>query len=110
MKQPLDALFRPESVALIGASSNPAKLSHIALKNLSKGHFRLYPVNPKETNILGLRCYASVLDIPEPIDLALISLPAQATLGPMKECVKKRVGVVVITSSGFKESGAEGRR
>lgn len=110
MKQPLDALFRPESVALIGASSNPAKLSHIALRNLSNGRFRLYPVNPKETSILGLRCYASVLDIPEPIDLALISLPAHATLEPMKECVKKRVGVVVITSSGFKESGAEGRR
>ena len=109
MKQPLDSLLRPESVALVGASANPTKLSHIALKNLSKGRFRLYPVNPKETRILGHRCYSSILDIPEPIDLALISLPASGTVGPMRECVKKGVGVVVITSSGFKESGHDGR-
>ena len=110
MKQPLDSLFRPESVAMIGASANPAKLSHIALKNLSRGRFRLYPVNPKETRILDLRCYPSVLDIPEPVDMALISVPAESTIEPFKECVKKGVGVVVVTSSGFRESGAEGRR
>ena len=110
MKHPLDALFAPHSVALIGASANPKKLSHIALRNLSKGRFRLYPINPRETRILGLKCYPSVVDVPEPVDLAVISVPADLVLGPFKECVKKGVGVAAITSSGFRESGAEGRR
>ncbi len=110
MKRPLDTLFRPDSVALIGASANPAKLSHTALKNLSKGRFRLYPVNPKEEKILGLRCYPSVIDVPEPVDLAVISVPAELALGPVKDCVRKGVGVAVVTSSGFRESGPDGRR
>ncbi len=110
MKRELDALFRPRSVALVGASANPSKLSHVALQNLSTGHFRLYPVNPKNQEILGLRCYPSVLDIPDEVDLALISLPAELALEPLKECVRKRVGVVIVTASGFRESGDEGAR
>ncbi len=103
-------MFRPKSVALIGASANPTKLSHIALMNLSKGKFKLYPVNPKDVEILGLRCYPSVLDIPDDVDLALISLPADAVADPARQCVKKGVGVIVVTASGFRESGADGER
>jgi acyl-CoA synthetase (NDP forming) len=110
MPKGLDALFRPRSIALIGASANPTKLSHIALKNLSRGKFRLYPVNPNEVEILGLRCYPSVLDIPDDVDLALISLPAEAVAEPVRQCVKKEVGVVVVTASGFRESGAGGAK
>jgi acyl-CoA synthetase (NDP forming) len=110
MARSLDALFNPKSVALIGASANPAKLSHVTLKNLAAGRYRLYPVNPKETQIFGLKCYPSVLAIPGPVDLAVVSVPAELALGPVRECVKKGVGVVVVTSSGFAESGPEGRK
>jgi acyl-CoA synthetase (NDP forming) len=108
MQKGLDCLFRPESVALVGASANPSKLSHIALKSLSGGQFKLYPVNPKDEQILGLKCYPSVLDIPGDVDLAVVSLPAEATVEPVRQCVKKGVGVVIVTASGFKESGSEG--
>ena len=110
MRDPLDALFKPRSVALIGASSNPTKLSHIALKNMKGGSFRLYPVNPKTDRILGLKTYASVRDIPGPVDLAVISLPAERSAEPLEECVEKKVKVAAVTSSGFRETGPEGAR
>lgn len=106
----LEALLNPTSVALIGASANPAKLSNVALANLKGGRFRLYPVNPKESEILGLRCYASVLDVPGDVDMALVSLPADSTVQPVRECVQKGVKVVIVSASGFRESGLEGRR
>ncbi|MGQ9588357.1 MAG: CoA-binding protein, partial [Thermoplasmata archaeon] len=108
MKGTLEPLFRPKTVALIGASANPTKLSYTELENLSKGGFRLYPVNPKETEILGLRCYPSVLDIPDEIDLVVVSLPAKSSVEVTKECVQKGVKMIIVTSSGFKESGHEG--
>ncbi|OGS43301.1 MAG: hypothetical protein A3K76_02770 [Euryarchaeota archaeon RBG_13_57_23] len=110
MSGDLDKLFKPSSVAVIGASANPSKMSHIALRNLSSGAFSLYPVNPHEKELLGMRCYGSIMDVPGKVDLALVSLPASASLGPVRECVKKGVGVVVVTASGFKESGPEGAR
>jgi acetate---CoA ligase (ADP-forming) subunit alpha len=110
MRKDLDCLFRAKSVALVGASANPSKLSHIALQNLSGGQFKLYPVNPKDDSILGFKCYPSVLEIPGDVDLALVSLPAEATIEPVRQCVKKGVGVVIVTASGFKESGSEGAK
>lgn len=110
MADPLDALLRPRSVALIGASASPKKLSHIALKNLSKGRFRLYPVNPNEGKILGLRCYPSVLAVPGDVDLAVISLPAAASVAPVRQCVEKGVGAVIVSASGFRESGPDGAK
>ena len=71
MSTALDKLFRPSSVALIGASANPAKMSNVALRNLSNGKYSLYPVNPREATILGLKCYPSILDVPEQIVLVL---------------------------------------
>jgi len=110
MADSLDALFKPRSVALIGASASPAKLSHIALKNLSMGRFKLYPVNPKEKEILGLKCYPSVLAIPGVVDLAVISLPAAGSIAPVRQCVEKGVEVVIVSSSGFGESGRDGEK
>ena len=110
MRSQLDALLNPRSVALVGASANPAKIGHIALKNLSKGKFKLYPVNPKEKRLLGLRCYPSVADIPGEVDLAVLSLPAEASVGPVKDSVAKGVGFVIVTASGFRESGPEGAK
>src|SRR4030042_3618615 len=108
MSHPLDRLFQPESVALIGASASPEKMSNVVLRSLSRGEFRLYPVNPKEKEILGLRCYASVTELPESVDLAVISLPAALSVEAVKDCAQKGVGFVVVTSSGFKETGPEG--
>ncbi len=104
----LDALFRPRSVALIGASSNPSKMGHVVLRNLLHGRFKVYPINPKESEILGLQCHRSVLDVEGPVDLALVSVPAQLAVTPLRECVKKKVQVAVVTSSGFRESGPSG--
>jgi acyl-CoA synthetase (NDP forming) len=94
----------------VGASANPEKLSNVALRNLLKGDFRVYPVNPKERSILGLKCYPSVSDVPGDLDLVIISLPASASVEPTRDCVRKGVGIVAVTASGFKESGPEGER
>lgn len=110
MVNPLDALLKPRSVALVGASANRSKLSHTALKNLSKGRFKLYPVNPSEEKILGLKCYPSVLAIPGSVDLAVISLPAAASVAPVRQCVEKEVGAAIVTASGFRESGPNGEK
>lgn len=110
MADPLDPLFKPKSVALIGASANPSKIGHIALRNLSHGRFKLYPINPRESAILGIPCYPSILDVDGPVELAVISLPANASLEPLKQCVRKKVKVVVVSSSGFRESGQAGQK
>ncbi len=104
----LSSLLNPGSVALVGASANPDKLGHIALRNLMNGSFRVYPVNPKETEILGMRCYSRVSDIPEPVDLAVVSLPASRAMDSVVDCVEAGAKVVIVTSSGFSETGDEG--
>lgn len=104
----LRALLKPRSVALIGASANPAKLGHVALVNLSGGDFELYPVNPKEDSILGLKCYGSVSSIPDHVDLAVVSLPADTAAAAVRDCAAKGVGVVIVNASGFRETGPEG--
>ena len=109
MRSELDALLNPKSVALIGASANPTKLSNVALSNLKHGKFKLYPVNPRENEILGLRCYPSILDVPGEVDLGLVSLPAAASIGPVRDCIKKGVKVVIVTASGFREAGRDGK-
>lgn len=102
-------MLNPRSVAVVGASANPSKISNVVLRNLSKGGFKVYPVNPKEKEILGLECFASVSSIPGEVDLAMISLPAGSAVKAAAECVEKGVGVVIVTSSGFAESGPAGR-
>jgi acyl-CoA synthetase (NDP forming) len=108
VKNDLDALFRPRSVAVLGASAHPEKMGHIMLKNLSKGRFLLYPVNPNEKEILGLRCYPTISDVSGEVDLAILALPASASEKGVRECALKGVRVVIVTSSGFRETGPEG--
>ena len=109
MSDPLEALFNPSSIALVGASAHPEKMSHVVLKNLKKGKFKVYPVNPKEHSILGLNCYPSVESIRDKIDLAVISLPAQLSVDAVKECASKGVRGVIVTSSGFGEASEDGK-
>ncbi len=109
MNGSLDPLFNPRSIALIGASASTGKISNVVLKNLLDSSFKVYPVNPKEEKILGARCYPSVSSIPDDIDLALIALPAMLSVRAVDECVRKGVRVVIVTSSGFAESGDDGK-
>ncbi len=82
----LDALFRPKSVAVLGASAHEEKMGYIVLKNLSRGKFKLFPVNPKETKILGFQCYPSISEVPGEVDLAVLALPARASEEAVRAC------------------------
>ncbi len=108
---PLDRLFKAESVAIIGASKDEAKRGYQAIKTLldEKYEGRIYPVNPKEKSILGLKCYRSVSDIPEKIDLALITTPARTLKNILAECAEKGAAGAVVIAGGFGEMGEEGK-
>jgi len=103
---------RPEAVVVIGASATESKWGHLVLKGIIQGGYRgkIYPVNPKATEILGLRAYANVLDIEEPIDLAVIGIKATLVPQAIEDCKNKGVKVAIIISGGFAEVGEEGRK
>jgi len=107
MKKNLDRFFKPRSIAVVGASKTSTKIGHAALKNIliSEYECKLFPINPKEKEILGVKCYAKLNDVPSSIDLVLISVPAKIVPQIMNECVQKRVKNVIIISSGFSETG-----
>lgn len=102
--------FRPRGVALIGASSDPGKLSHGILKNLlSYGYEgKVYPVNPKNESILDLPCYPAITEVPDPVDLAVIILAAPYIAQVVDDCGRRGIRSVIVISGGFKEVGAEG--
>ncbi|HDH10160.1 MAG TPA: hypothetical protein ENF84_04390, partial [Chloroflexi bacterium] len=87
----LEAFFNPRSVAVIGASRSKEKLGHGVLANLIEYGYpgQIYPINPKADEILGLKCYPSVLDVPGPIDLAIVVIPAQFVAAVLEECGQK---------------------
>jgi acetyl coenzyme A synthetase (ADP forming)-like protein len=107
MKRTLDWFFKPQSIAVIGASNNIQKIGNAALKNILISDYdcKLYPVNLHETEILGLKCYKKITDIPDTIDLVLIAVPAAIVPQVISECVTKKVQGVIIISSGFSEAG-----
>lgn len=101
-------LLRPESVAVIGASRSPDKIGYQVVKNLLDAGFpreKIFPVNPSADEILGLKCYKSILDVPASIDLAVIVVPAPAVPKVLEEAGMKGVKAVAVISSGFKEIG-----
>jgi acetyltransferase len=106
----LDEFFQPKSVAVIGASRDPEKLGYAVLSNIQEGGFpgELYPINPKAEEILGLTVYASVLDVPDPIDLAVIVIPYKFVPAVLEECGEKGIPAVVVISAGFREVSREG--
>ena len=107
MKKQLETFFKPKSIAVVGASKNSTKIGHAALKNIliSDYECNLYPINLKEDEILGLKCYKKLGNVPGKIDLVLISVPAIKVPQIIKECVQKKVENVIIISSGFSEIG-----
>lgn len=104
-------LFEPQSVAIVGASSDPAKASGLPLRNLLNSKFsgKVYPVNPRATEISGVPCYASVTDLPEAPDVAVLMVDARLSPAVLEECGRKGVKAAVVGSAGFSESGPEGR-
>jgi len=105
----MDFFFAPESIAVIGASPKAGKIGNVILKSLLESTYsgEIYPVNPKEKEIMGLPCRASVKELKA--DTAVISLPARLVPGVVKECGESGVKGVVIISGGFKEMGADGK-
>jgi acyl-CoA synthetase (NDP forming) len=110
MSSGLKHLFDPEAVAVIGASATPGKIGNMALTSLMAARRGIYPVNPGESEILGLKCHASLGDIAADIDVALIALPSRQSVDSVIECVDKGVKFAIVASSGFGESGPEGRK
>jgi acetyltransferase len=108
----LDVFFEPASVAVIGASTDPAKLGYSVLENLVVGGYvkegKVFPINPKADEILGLRAYPSVMDVPEPIELAVIVIPYKFVPSTLKQCGEKGIPSVIVITAGFREAGVEG--
>jgi acetyltransferase len=109
-RQPLAALFRPGCVAVVGASERPGSVGRTLLWNLIRSPFggTVYPVNPHRHSVLGVRCCASVAEIPEPVDLALIATAAPTVPARLEECAAAGVKAAIVISAGFREVGAEG--
>jgi acyl-CoA synthetase (NDP forming)/RimJ/RimL family protein N-acetyltransferase len=103
-------LLHPRSIAVIGASTDHTKVGHVAFRNLLTADFSgtVYPVNPEHRSVRGVRAYASVLDIPDPVDLALVAVPAEAVESVLDACLAKGVKTLLIVSGGFAESGPLG--
>jgi acetyl coenzyme A synthetase (ADP forming)-like protein len=106
----LETFFKPNSVAIVGASRNPTKLGYAVLANLIESKFtgNIYPINPGGEEILGYSSYASVKDLPETPDLAVIVIPYPAVPDAIQECGEKGIKAVVIISAGFRETGRTG--
>jgi acetyl coenzyme A synthetase (ADP forming)-like protein len=103
--QNLKYIFSPKSVAIVGASATPNKIGNVLMKNFldSKFQGKIYPVNPKYEEVLGLRCYAKVSDIPGRVDCAIVATPAETVPEIIDDCAAKKVGGVVVLSGGFEE-------
>ena len=102
----------PQAVTVIGASRTPGKLGHSVLQNVIQCGYKgaVYPINPQASEILGLKCYPSVLVVPGPIDLAIVLVPSEQVAGKLIECGEKGIRGAIIISAGFREVGQEGRR
>ncbi|MCU0520544.1 MAG: acetate--CoA ligase family protein [Anaerolineae bacterium] len=106
----LDLFFDPHGVAVIGASADPSKLSYGVVRNLRNGGYPrpIYPVNPRGGEILGLRVYQSILGVPDPVELAVIMIPAPLVPEALTQCGKRGLHAAIVITGGFREAGPEG--
>lgn len=111
VKNSLEFLFNPESIAIIGASPNAASITGQPLRHLldRKYRGRIYPVNAKYGEIAGFKCYGSVGDLPEAVDLAVIVIKAVSVPDVLMECGKRGIKAAIVISGGFAEAGETGR-
>lgn len=108
----LEKILNAKSVAIVGASKNETKRGYQAIRILLDEQFggKIYPVNPKESSILGLKCYSKVSEIDGPVEMALITTPAKTIPAILDDCGKKKVNGAVIIAGGFGELGGEGKK
>ncbi|HRT59291.1 MAG TPA: CoA-binding protein, partial [Candidatus Paceibacterota bacterium] len=109
-RHPLDSIFAPKVVAVIGATENPGSVGRTVFQNMGRGGFggTVYPVNPKRSSVLCVKAYPNIKSVPEPVDLAVITTPAATVPGLIRECAEAGVPGAVIISAGFKETGPAG--
>ena len=109
-RHPLDYIFRPRSVAVVGASPKKGTIGRELLHNIIEGGFNgsVFPVNPNYPVIHSIKCYPKVSDIPDTVDLAIIIVPRNFVLGVVDDCGKKSVRGLVVITAGFKEAGPKG--
>ncbi len=107
----LDKIFNPKTVAIIGASDEPNTVGYTLMKNLTEQGFqgKIYPINIRKTEILGIKAYQTIEQIPEPVDLAIIATPAKTVPDIVEQCGKTGIKGIIIISAGFKETGPEGK-
>ena len=110
MNSELDAIFEPQSIAIVGASREEGKTGNIVMKNIIDAGYSkpIYPINPKADEILGKKAYPSLDSVPGSVDLAVIIVPSKLVPSVMEQCVAKRVKGAIIISGGFAEAGKEG--
>ena len=103
----LETFFKPKSIAVIGASKDSRKIGNAVLTNILVSDYEceVYPINLHEKEILGIKCYKKVTEVPGIVDLGIISVPAPIVPKVVKECVQKKVKNLIIISSGFSEAG-----
>ena len=102
----MNFFFNPRGIAIIGATTNPFKGGYNILKNIVTGYKGgIYPVNPKYNEIEGLTCYDSVQNVPDPVDLAIVFVPARIAVQAVRECAQRGIKGVMIQSAGFAETG-----
>jgi acetyltransferase len=108
--RPLDVLFKPASIAVIGATEREGSVGRAVVSNLIPAfRGKIYPVNPQHSNILGLAAYSSIGQLPQAVDLAVIVTPAASVPTIVGECVTAGVKSAIVISAGFREHGAEGQ-
>jgi acetyl coenzyme A synthetase (ADP forming)-like protein len=103
----MNRIMKPKSVAVIGASTEAGKIGNSVMKNLINGGYqgKIYPIHPKDADILGYKAYKSVKDVPEEIDTAVFAIPAKFVAGALKECGEKKIAGAILIPSGFGETG-----
>src|SRR4030043_233465 len=108
----LENFFNPKSIAVIGASRTPGKVGYDILKNAIQYDYQgaVYPINPGASEILGVKAYPSLLDVPGKIDLAVVVVPPKSVIEVIEQCGAKNIDAAIVITAGFKESGLEGAK
>lgn len=108
---PLRYFFEPTAVAVVGATEQPGSVGQAVMRNLTTGSFRgaVFPINPKRETVQGLKCHGRLLDVPDPIDLAIVVTPAKTVPDVVADCVAKAIPTAIVISAGFKEVGEHGK-
>ena len=110
IKRPLDAIFAPRNIAVIGATENLGSVGRTVLWNLVTSPFggTVFPVNPKRASVLGIKAYPDIASVPEPVDLAVVVTPAGSVPAVIGQCADAGVKGAIVISAGFRELGPAG--